>query len=122
MGNQLDSQYNIDKFVNEVHPTTIIDIADKDIRRKLENLLNIFEGNKDYFVEYKKSERINFNLKKDNENNEENKEDGNETDESRKSQKFLNLITYMIGLNYNSDTSDIYLKLLDIMHYLSIIF
>lgn len=123
MGNKITIDYSLDKFVNELNIREINNISDVDIKTKLENLLVIFQNNKDYYLEYRKNEELAHNTGGNNteqtKEEDENLQTNQEEEEIMKSKTFCNLITFMITLNYHSDMQEIYVLIIEVMNYLS---
>jgi hypothetical protein len=124
MGNN-SGKYNLEKFVTEFDTSSINLLEQKEIREKLENILNLFNHDKNYYRNLKNDKDSIFNEHKEtdiiqmtDDTNIRDQIDNAENEKSmRKTWKFCNMITFCIKINFTD--KDIYVILLDIYSYLS---
>jgi hypothetical protein len=116
MGNKTSNSYSIDKLISEVNIKILLNIPSEEIKLMLENILSLFKEDNQYFTNYLKTERAEYNTisKSKNVNNNDNEEI------ESKSAKFCNLISFMIKMNFSKEYYMNYILILKIMKFLGI--
>lgn len=124
MGNNNSIAYSIEKFVADVNTKDLHNINPDELKLKVVLLLDIFEKDNKAYTHFKRREEAtlisnkNISLKEGDENIYEDEEDDMDIEEVSKSKKFLNVLTYLINLNFSAQLTDMYLILIKIMSYL----